>query len=54
MNIGAGGNSQSWMSQATPVNLRSAFPPVRFPVKAADDAFHVAIATVNGMDYLLT
>ena len=24
------------------------------PAKAVEDAFHVAIATLNGMDYLLT
>ena len=24
------------------------------PTKAAEDAFHIAIATVNGVDYLLT
>lgn len=25
-----------------------------FPAKAAEDALHIAVATVNGVDYLLT
>jgi len=27
---------------------------VPLPIKAADDAAHIALAVVNGMDYLLT
>jgi hypothetical protein len=42
------------LSEAAAIVTKSLLKRKAFPPKAQDDATHVAIATVNGMDYLIT